>query len=99
MEHPPNVGTGILDAPFFPDEIGDDPRGPAVDRVTGGFGSGEDDGFEFLPLGVVELARPPRLRFSCEGGEAVAFDFLPPSFDGGEGGLGHVDDFVVVETA
>lgn len=98
MENTSDIGTGVIDAPFFPNEIGDDPGCPAIDGITRCTGSGEDDGFEFLPFGIVEFFGTARLRFSCEGVQAIALDLFSPTFDRGERNFENVDDFVVAET-
>ena len=98
-ENASDIGRGVVDPPFFANEIGDDPRGPTVGLITCGAGSLKDDGFEFLPLGVVEFFGTAWRMFSCEGLEAVGFGFLSPSSNGGERNVEEFDDFVVVESA
>lgn len=99
VEYFPYIGVRIIDAPFFPNEVGNDPRGPAVGQVAGGPRSGQEDGFEFLKLFRRQFGGTTGTGFSCEGLKAVGFDFLSPSFDGGKGNIEDIDDFVVVESA
>ena len=99
VEDFPDIGMAVIDAPFFANEIGDDPRGPTVGQITGRPCSGKDDGFEFLKLFRREFGGSPGTGFSCEGLKTALVDFLLPSFDGGERSVEKFDDFVVVESA
>ena len=97
MENTPNLCLGILDAPFFQNEVGDDPGGPSVGEISGGFGSLADNPFEFGFLCGLKFDRPAGLGFTSEAYKTFALDFRPPAFDGGERNFHDFDDFVVTK--
>ena len=79
--------------------FGDHAGGPSFVGIPGRDGSGEDDLPESLFLFVVESGWSPGTFLPCEGVEFAVFflESTPPIFDGRDGNVENVDDFIVVE--
>jgi hypothetical protein len=77
------------------DQIGDDFGRPTIPVVTTGSGSVLKQGFEFLFLHGRQSTTSSAARFSFQTVQAVAIDFLPPSFEGGKRDVESIDDVIV----